>query len=80
MTRLALFVLGLAATAWPLAAQQTTPTFEVPSIKRNTAGLAVPPGFRTLPDGQVITTNMPLRPLLSRGWGAYSTEIGRAHV
>lgn len=76
MTRLGLLLVGLVATALPLAAQSDSSRFEVASIKRNASGLGSPITMRTLPDGQVITTNMPLRPLLSRGWGAYSTEEG----
>ena len=76
MTRLWLLCAGLVVTALPLAAQSDALRFEVASIKRNASGLGSPITMRTLPDGQVITTNMPLRPLLSRGWGAYSTEEG----
>jgi uncharacterized protein (TIGR03435 family) len=77
MVRIAVFLIAVIGAS-TLTAQQPAPAFEVASIKRNAAGLGSPITMRTLPDGQVITTNMPLRPLLSRGWGAYSTEEGLA--
>src|SRR5688572_15553852 len=64
MTRLALLLLGLAATAWPLAAQQTAAsTFEVASVKRNVSN-APGSGANISPSGLLTISNMPIRTLL----------------
>jgi len=61
MTRLALLLVGLAAIAWPLAAQQQSgPTFEVASVKLHTSDdqrmmMTMQPG------GRLVAINVALR-------------------
>jgi uncharacterized protein (TIGR03435 family) len=69
-------LLVIAALIAPMAGQAPdAPAFEAASIKRSARGLTSAT-MRTLPDGQVTVSNLPLRVLLSRGWGVYSEESG----
>jgi uncharacterized protein (TIGR03435 family) len=64
MTRLGLLLLGLAAAASPLAAQQpATAAFEVTSVKRNLTN-APGSGANVSQSGLVTIVNMPIRALL----------------
>lgn len=52
---------------------QQSPSFEVVSIKRNTASAGG--SFRTLPDGTLMSTNYPMVALIFEVWPVPSREI-----
>lgn len=74
MTRLGLLLFGLAATIWPLAAQQpAAPKFDVVSIKRSPPD--APPGRAGLmPGGRYVLSNGPIRVLIGI---AYPTQTNQ---
>lgn len=75
MTRLALFLLGIAVAAVPiLAAQEPTPRFEVTSVKPNTSRDARPNVDAT--PGRFMATAVTLRELIGMGYSVTSRIIG----
>ena len=75
MTRLALFLLGVAVAAVPiLAAQEPTPRFEVASVKPNTSRDARPNVDAT--PGRFTATAVTLRELIGMGYSVTSRIIG----
>ena len=68
MTRLGMLLFLIAATCFPLAAQEPARAFEAASIKRNNDGV----GITTMgiaPNGRFVARNVPLRDLIAYAHG-----------